>query len=122
MIESVCLIPIGKMFINPERHNIRMLREHKELEGIPFYYNKEEELRMEWVYESNRVIRPLDVKNDSLIRVSRPFVFLSKQPADSVFAGKGVTVKPIDTFDNNWRKTKDKRYNKELVREVVLIK
>lgn len=122
VVETFCLIPIGKIFINDERHNIRELRTYKAVQGLPFYYNKEEELRMELVYESNQIIRPLDVTNDSLILKNRPFVFVSKLPIDSLFANKGVQIEPIDRFDNNWQKVESKRYNWELVREVAIIK
>ncbi len=121
MVEGLCMIPIGHMFINEDRHSIRMIRKNKAVENLPFYYNDKEALRMELVYEANKTIRPLDVTNDSIIYSKTPFVFVSKIPIDSVFFNKNVIIKPIDTFDNNWRKTNHKRYNKDLVRHVAVV-
>lgn len=122
MVEGLCLIPIGHIFINEDRHSIRMLRSNKEVQGLPFYYNKGDHLRMELVYEANQTIRPMDATNDSLIHNKLPFVFVSSLRIDSLFADKNVDIEFIDTFDNNWRKTGSKRYNKDLVKEVAIIK
>ncbi len=122
MIEGLCLIPVGHMFINPERHSIRMLRKNDKVQNLPFFYNKNEDLRMELVYEANKTIRPLDISNDSIISKNKPFVFVSKIPVDDVFRGKDVRIEFIDTFDNNWRKANTKRYNQELVRQVAIIR
>lgn len=121
MVEGLCMIPIGHMFINEDRHSIRTLRHNQEVKDMVFYYNSKEDLRMELVYESNKTIHPIDVNNDSLIYSKTPFVFVSKIPIDSVFLNKNVTIKYIDTFDNNWRKTTHKRHNKDLVRHVAII-
>jgi len=122
MVETLCMIPIGKMFINPERHSIRILRENKEVQGLPFFYNENEHLRMELVYEANQTIRPMSAANDSLIYNSTPFVFVSGLPIDSLFMNKNVQIEMIDTFDNNWQKTGSRKYNRDLVREVAIIK
>ncbi|MFR9165479.1 MAG: ArnT family glycosyltransferase [Dysgonomonas sp.] len=122
MIEGLCMIPIGNMFINEDRHSIRMLRNNEEVKNLPFFYNQDEEIRMELVYEANRIIRPLDADNDSLILRNTPFVFVSGLPIDSLFKDKDVSIEHIDTFDNNWRKTDHKRHNKNLVREVAVIR
>lgn len=122
MVESICLIPVGHMFINSERHSIRMLRNDKKVENLPFFYNKNEDLRMELVYEANKTIRPIDATDSIFIKNHTPFVFVSGLPVDSLFADKGVSVEYIDTYDNNWRKTGHKRYNWSLVREVAIIR
>lgn len=122
MITSCCLIPIGHMFINEDRHSIRELRTVEQVTGLPFYYDDTEDLRMELVYEANRVILPLDIQNDSLVRHSLPFVLVSGAPADSLMAGQPVTVEYIDTYDNNWRKREHKRYNPMLTRQVSIIR
>lgn len=122
VIEGVCLDPIGDMFINPDRHSIRLLREHDEVQGLPFFYNQDEPLRMELVYEANQTLLPMDVSDNSQVYANDQFVFVSGEPVDSVFIGKNVTIEYIDTFDNNWRKTGTKRYNWDLVRHVALVK
>lgn len=123
MIEGVCLKSIGSVFINSERNSIRLLRQNGEVKGMPFYYNQDEPLRMELVYEANQTIRKIDVKDDALIVESTPFVFVSEQPIDSVFAeNENIVITNIGVFDNNWRTTGHRRYNKDLVRYVAIIK
>ncbi|NDV83304.1 glycosyltransferase family 39 protein [Bacteroides sp. 51] len=122
MIEAVCLDPIGDIFINADRNSIRLLRENDKVRGLPFFYNQDEKLRMELVYEVNQTLKPMDVTNDSLISANSPFVFVSGKPAEQLFAGKNVVIENIGEFDNNWRKTGSKRYNWDLVRNVVIVK
>ena len=122
MIEAFCLIPIGHMFINEERHSIRMLRTNEEVADLPFFYNKEETLRMELVYEANQTIVPIDVTDSTFIYKNAPFVFISGQPITDVFAGMNIEVDSIDTFDNNWQRPNQRHYNLGLVREVAIIK
>lgn len=122
LVIAVYLKPIGYIFINQDINSIRALRNNQEIENLDYYYNENEELRMELVYEANHTINPLDITNDSLIFQKMPFVFVSGLPTDSLFKEKNITIKHIGTFDNNWRPTNHKRYNPELVREVVIIK
>ncbi|NDW08343.1 glycosyltransferase family 39 protein [Dysgonomonas sp. 520] len=122
LVCAVCMIPIGQMFINADRHSIRMIRENKDVENLPFFYNDSEELRMELVYEADKTIKPMNLSDDSEIMNNLPFVLVSGVSIDSIFANKNVEIKKIDTFDNNWRKSGHKRYNWSLVREVAIIK
>ncbi|MFT4223366.1 ArnT family glycosyltransferase [Dysgonomonas sp.] len=122
MVTSLCLIPVGHMFINSERHSIRMLRDNKKVEGLPFYYNKDEEMRMELIYEANKTIRPIDPSDTVFIHGHTPFVYVTSLSIDSIFANKNVIIEPIETYDNNWRKVGHKRYNWNLVKEVAIIK
>ncbi|MCD7900057.1 MAG: glycosyltransferase family 39 protein [Bacteroides sp.] len=122
MFESFCLIPVGDMFINDNLHSIHHLREESRVKGLPFYHPQEEPLRMELVYEANRTIRPLELNNDSILQASLPFVIVSTQPVKELFGDKHVSIEIIDTFDNNWRKVTDKRYNQNLVKEVAIIR
>lgn len=122
VFESFFLFSAGKIFINEQRHSIHMLRKHPEVQGLPFYHYDQEFLRMELVYEANQIIRPMDIENNNLIEASVPFVFVSTASIDSLFKGKAVIIEHIDNFDNNWRKTTDKRYNKDMVKEVAIIR
>ena len=121
VVEAICLSPIGNMFINPERHSIKELRTRSEVQGLPFYYNQNDTLRMELVYEINQTVQKLNTADDAQVYASTPFVFISPQPADSVFAGKKLTIQEVGIFDNNWRKTNHKRYNNDLVSYVAII-
>lgn len=122
MVESLCISAIGQLFINNDRHSIHLLRTDKRVEQFPFFYNENEELRMELVYESNKTIRPISIANDSLVYSKLPFVFVSALPIDSLFADKNVAIEMIDTFDNNWRKTGHKRSNPNLIRQVAILR
>ena len=122
MVTSIYLIPIGNRFINEERHSIRLLRENQQVVGLPFYHSQEENLRIELVYESNQRILEIDLANDTKVRQALPFVLVSSQPIQQIMADKNVSIEPVGTFDNNWRKTGHKRYNPDLVKEVAIIR
>ena len=120
MVTGLCLVPIGRMFINDERHGLKQVRETAAYD-LPFYYNADEELRMELVYDANKIIRPIDANSD--IHAITPFVILSGKPLDTLFPGDStLTVDPIDTYDNNWRKRDSRRYNQALVRHVGVVR
>lgn len=121
MVEGLCMIPAGNMMINNDRHSIRMLRNIKKVQDMNFYYNQDEFLRMELVYEANQIIKPLDIKDSLQIQDKLPFVFVSGLPIDSLLLDKNVNIEMIDTFDNNWQKRTSRKYNKDLVREVAII-
>lgn len=121
MIEAICLDPIGDMFINADRKSIRSLRENEKVQGLPFFYNQDEDLRMELVYEVNQTLKPMDVTNDSLMSAQHSFVFVSAEPIEQLLAGKNVVIENVGRFDNNWRKTGSKRYNWDLVRYVAIV-
>ncbi|WP_321330742.1 glycosyltransferase family 39 protein [uncultured Bacteroides sp.] len=123
LVESLCFIPASKLFINNDRHSIRETRTISELQHLPFYYVETEGLRIELVYESNRIIRSLDIRNDSVVRSKLPFVLLSGLAPDSLFSGLSrVSVDVVGVYDNNWQKVGSKKYNKNLVRYVSIIK
>ena len=77
---------------------------------------------MELVYEANRNITALDIDNDSLFYASLPFVLFSTESAEHILQGKQVTIEYVDTFDNNWRKPDSKDYNKDMIKEVAIIR
>ena len=122
MVTGVCLVPIGDLFINDDRHSIKLLTNNKKAKDLPLYYIKDEKIRMEIVYEINQRIKPLNLSDDATINKAIPFVLISQFPADSVMKNKNVTVEYIDTYDNNWRKPDHKRHNPELVRQAAIIR
>jgi len=121
IVEAFCLIPAGSLFINEDRHSIRLLRENPKVTSLPFFYNSQEELRIELVYESDKTIAPLNISDTTLIYNQLPFVFVSGQSIDSIFNTLQVDIDHIGTFDNNWQKRESKRFNPNLVREVAII-
>lgn len=121
-VECFYAEPVQNTFINENRRSIRLLKENKEVRNLPFYYNEAEFLRMELVYETNRIIRPLDLDNDTLIAQKVPFVLISQLPVDSLLSGRNMEIEYIDTFDNNWRKQKSDRRNTALISYVSIIR
>ncbi|NDV70308.1 glycosyltransferase family 39 protein [Dysgonomonas sp. 25] len=124
MIVAECFYaePVRNLFINEKRHSIRLLRDNERLRDLPFYHNADEFLRMELVYESNRVITPLDLNNDSVFYGKLPLVLITQEPTDSVLKGKNIEIDYIGTFDNNWQKQRNKKYNEKLVSHVAVIR
>lgn len=142
MTTGVYMKPVVSIFVNEDRHSIRLLRNNKEIEGLPFFYNESEELRLELIFELNRRIIKLDLSDDEAIAKAAPFVFISGESIEKVMADKNVSIDFIDTFDNNWRqkinfdfinnkwtkkisfleKKANKHYNPNLVREVAVIR
>ena len=122
MISSFYLLPIGRLFLNEERNSIRLLRDNKEIADLEFFYNGNEELRVELVYEANRRFYKLNPEDEAAIVKAVPFVFISGESIEQLMSDKNVTIEPIGIFDNNWRKTSDKRYNPALVREAAIIR
>ncbi|MDR2037402.1 MAG: glycosyltransferase family 39 protein [Bacteroidales bacterium] len=119
---TFCFQYAGQLFINQQRYSIHAVRDNPAIEGLPFYHSTKEGIRMELVYEANRNITPLDIENDSLFYASLPFVLVSTEAAKDILQGKQVTIEYIDTFDNNWRKPDNKYYNKNMVKEVSIIR
>lgn len=122
LVVVLCLVPLRKMMINDDRHSIRDLRKQEKIYDLPFYHNQDEFLRMELVYESNHVIRPVDLSVDSLLFDKTPFLLISQKPIDKTLLGNRLDIEYIDTYDNNWRHREDKRYNKGLVTHVAIIR
>ncbi|MBP1613832.1 MAG: phospholipid carrier-dependent glycosyltransferase [Bacteroidetes bacterium] len=122
LVEGLCIIPVSKLFINSDRHSIREVRTVAKVQNLPYYYIDGEELRIELVYESNRIIRPLNVKNDSVVLSKLPFVLVSGSAPDSILHHLPVSVDLVGIYDNNWQKKNNKRYNEALVRYVTIVK
>jgi len=122
MISAIYLIPIGSLFINEERHSIRLLRDNKDISNLPIYYNDREELRPELVYETNRRILKMNTDDTDAMEKALPFVLISSEPIEKILSGKNIVIEFIDTFDNNWQKKGSKRHNPNLVKEAAIIR
>ena len=118
---TIAMIPAKRIFINTDRHSIRELRGVEELDKYSFYHPEDEFLRMELVYESDRIIRPLDLSNLSELTHKTPFILVSTKAVEDLLPSESFKVTPIGKYDNNWRQEESKRYNMELVKQVNLI-
>lgn len=119
VVEVFCIVPIGHLFVNNNRKSIRVLRDNPQTNNLPFYHSAKEELRIEFVYESNKIIRPIDVNDQERFFDALPLVYIGD---DNIFSSLPVTVEVIGIFDNNWQKPGNKRYNKDLVRKASIIR
>lgn len=122
IFEVFGLAAAGEMFINDQRHSIRELRYDDRIAGLPLFHDQREGLRIELVYEADKLITPMDLASDSAVYTNLPFVLISTEPISEQLSGKAVSIEYLDRFDNNWRKTDHKRYNRELVKEAAIIR
>ena len=105
LIEAVMLPVVVSFFNNPHLNSIHAVREMEELEGIPFYYDCDEELRIEIVYEAGRKILPYCFRHTQNFP-SLPFVLVSAESPESVFNAaqlEQVQLKHIGKYDDNKR-------------------
>jgi hypothetical protein len=101
---------------NPEIHSIELTRNMQSLKNIPFYYNKDSELRIEEVYAAHRNIHAIDCSSVDSLRKALPFAILTHGTVASeltpeIFEYADTTF--IDRYDNNSR-PKGNRLNRPI--------
>lgn len=121
--EVFVLPSVAGIFNNPDVRSIRAVREIPALDGLPFYHDSGEELRIEIVYEAGRRILPYPFRErDSL--PSLPFVLVSGPEAGEVlperFLGE-VDLSLVGIYDDNKRAVNSVRSPK-FVRRVTLVR
>ncbi len=125
LVELVLLKTVGNTFVNHDAHSIATVRTDKRVDGVPFYYNEDEPLRIEFVYEAHRKILPLDFTNQKAVEGALPCVMISEDWAGGTLPptilAKIDTVE-IGTFDNNKLSKGKSHYTKDLVRHATLLK
>lgn len=105
-----------KTINNPDIHSIELTRGIKALDGVQFYHNSADELRIEEVYAAHRSIKPIDCScADSLVN-ALPFAILThssvgKELPAEVF--EHADTLHIDKYDNNSR-PKGNRLNRPI--------
>ena len=119
---ATCFAPAGRLFLNEQRHSIRLLKQDPAVAALPFRHPQEEPVRMELVYEANHTILPIDLRDAAAVREALPFVLVSTDPADSLLQGMPVVIEPVGIYDNNWRKPDSHRYNPALVQRAAVIR
>ncbi|MDR0983131.1 MAG: glycosyltransferase family 39 protein [Culturomica sp.] len=122
LVESLCFIPVSKMFINDNFHSISEVRKIPEVANLPFYHIKDEFLRIELVYEADKIIRPLDINDNENLKELTPFVLVSSAHADEMIKAGNFIFEDIGVYDNNWRKKGEKGYNLDMVRYLTVVK
>lgn len=122
---EIALMPcIANLFNNLERKSIRAVRTIEAVEGLPFYYNADEELRIELVYEAGRRILPWNIRQDTLPLAHLPIVLVSEKPAAETLPPailEKVNLRLIDKYDDNRRQKDTKRYSGLFIRYVTVL-
>lgn len=104
-VESVVLPVVVSLFNNPDLKSIHAVREMKELEGIPFYHDCKEELRIELVYEAGRKILPYCFQDEEELP-ALPFVLVSENAPEQVLSSRQrerLEIKVLGIYDDNKR-------------------
>lgn len=125
LVECFVLEGVGQMFGNPDKHSMRLVRNERQLDSVPFCYPSDEPLRIELVYEAGRKILP--VSRDSIAtRLSEgPMVLVSAGYAAEELDSR--TLQLVDTvaigiYDDNKHPKNNKHYTPDFVRHVTLLK
>lgn len=115
---------VGKFVGNTAATSISATRDNKELSPLPFYHNKDEELRIEIVYEANKKILDLDLTDREEVMNAVPFVLVSQQPAEQEIPDsirKDLHLKYIDCYDNNLWAKGHKRYSEKFISYITIV-
>lgn len=92
--ETFAMPAIAKAFSNPEYNSISATKKMPQLNGIPFYSNSNEQLRIEIVYAAARIIRPLDYSSPNLneeLHKRLPCVLISHKPLKEEVGEKALS-------------------------------
>ncbi|MCI1640576.1 MAG: glycosyltransferase family 39 protein [Bacteroidales bacterium] len=114
--EILAMPSLREVVNNPEIHSIELTRNMQSLKNIPFYYNKDSELRIEEVYAAHRNIHAIDCSSVDSLRKALPFAILTHGTVASeltpeIFEYADTTF--IDRYDNNSR-PKGNRLNRPI--------
>lgn len=122
--EMFLLSTIGHSFGNPDVHSISALRSDKRVEGVSFYHNDKEPVRIELVYELNRKILPLDLADSDAVAKAMPCVIVSRKwlreemPAEVL---DRIDTVAIGTYDDNKHPKSDRHYTDDFINHATLI-
>lgn len=115
---------LNNIINNPDIHSIRLTRDIKQLDGIPFYHDCDSTLRIELVYAANRKIRPLDIRSADSVAAKLPCAILTKTGAAQALPQEVITT--VDTtyiglFDDNRRPRGNRRYSNSFIYHITLL-
>jgi hypothetical protein len=123
---ELTMLPIaGDTFGNPQRKSIQLLAENSELQGVPFYHNEKEPLRIELVYALGRKILPLDLSDTLAVTQHLPMVIVTQGTAEEELPANLVQrIETVDYgfFDDNKHPPTDKHYNPAFLNHVTLLR
>lgn len=115
---------LNNIINNPDIHSIRLTRDIKELDDIPFYHDCDSTLRIELVYAANRKIRPLDIHSADSVAAKLPCAILTKAGASQTLPQDVIAT--VDTtyiglFDDNHRPRGNRRYSSSFIYHITLL-
>lgn len=125
VVEITAMPTISRKFCGSEENSIRQTRQLKALSGVPFYYDKKAELRIEIVYAAGRRIKPLDLRDKAAVMKALPCAILTHGRAGDELPR--TVTEAVDTLycgsynDNHHPKT-DKHYDRKFLFNVTLLK
>lgn len=125
MISEVLVMPyIGDLVNNTEFKSISETQHIQALDNIPFYYNKEKEMRIEIIYEAHRKIKPINVQDSTAIMKALPLAILThgnvKDELPATLLSK-LSTKWIGRYDNNRRPKGTRRYSDLFIYNVTIL-
>ena len=88
---------IARQFYNPDYNSISQTYGDPRLKDVPFYYNKANPLRIEVVYASHRIIRPLEFSSPHIadtLTAKLPCALVTRETAD-----KELPAEVFNRFD-----------------------
>lgn len=122
--EMFLLSTIGHSFGNPDAHSISALRSDKRVEGVSFYHNDKEPVRIELVYELNRKILPLDLTDSDAVAKAMPCVIVSRKWLREEMPAKlldRIDTVAIGTYDDNKHPKSDRHYTDDFINHATLL-
>lgn len=124
-VAEIFVMPyVGTFVSNTDARSISLTRNMEELKPLPFYHDKNEEFRIETVYEAYKKIPGLDLTNREEVMKALPFVLVSQRPAEQVIPDsirKSLQLRFVDRYDNNTWPKGHKRYNNVFVSNVTIV-
>jgi 4-amino-4-deoxy-L-arabinose transferase-like glycosyltransferase len=125
LFAECAVLPATKSLINyTEGNSIATTRDRRDLDGIPFYYDAEEPLRIELVYAAGRKIRPVTLTaTDSLLTLT-PCVLLTHRPAAEALPTallERVETRDLGLYDDNRRPKGNRRYSDTFIYHLTLL-
>lgn len=110
---------------NPHEHSIELTRKDARLDGIPFYHNEKEFLRIELVYDAGKKIRPLDLSDTRAVLSKLPCAIVTRKPASAELPAEllqQVDTTAIGYFDDNKHRPSNSHYTKNFLNYVTLLR
>lgn len=124
-VAEIFVMPyVGSFVSNAGAKSISVTRNMEELEPLPFYHDKNKELRIEIVYEAHKKILDLDLTNREEVMKALPFALISQDPAEEAIPDsirKDLKLRFIGRYDNNTWPKGHKRYNDVFVSNVTIV-